>query len=172
MSARLFVAWFEEEDDIRAATTAAREAGFNIYDIYTPYAVHGLDEAMGLRPSRLTAVCLGFALVGLGFALGFQYWASVVSWPLNVGGKPLNSLPAFIPVTFELTVLLAGLGTVAALLVRAGLYPRRPQRFVPERVTNDRFALALAADGRFDETGARGLCRRAGAVETAFAEAC
>jgi hypothetical protein len=175
MSARsvpvsVFVAWFEREEDILAATYAARRAGLVVHDTYTPYAVHGMDEAMGIQPSRLPYVCFGAGLTGLSCAWGLQYWASVVSWPLNVGGKPAHSLPAFIPVMFELTVLFAALTTVAALFLRERLIPGARAKVI-KRVTDDRFALALdaSADG-FDRVEARALLEHHGAVETAVEE--
>lgn len=172
MRQRLFIAWFETEDDILAATTKAREAGLPIFDVYTPYAVHGMDAAMGLGTSRLTWVCFGAGLVGLAAGLSVEYYTSAVSWPLNVGGKPFNSFPAFIPVAFETTVLFAALITVAALLIKTRLFPRpTTPAEVLERVTNDRFALALTtADSRWSEIAARDLTRRCGAVATAYSE--
>ena len=172
MTSRLFVAWFEHEDGILEATRAARQAGYAISDAYTPYAVHGMDEAMGLPPSRLPRVCLGGGLAGALLALGFQVWTSAVDWPVNIGGKPLASVPAFIPLTFELMVLLAGLGSVAALFIRARLYPTPSPAFLLPRVTDDRFALVLAgaSDGRLDEPGMRALCERAGAQATELME--
>ena len=172
MTSRLFVAWFEREDAILEAARSARQAGYSIGDAYTPYAVHGMDEAMGLQPSRLPWVCFGCGLGGLLLAFGFQLWTSVIDWPLNAGGKPPASVPAFIPVTFEFMVLLAGLGVVAALFLRARLYPCLSPRFLLSRVTDDRFALVLAGtDGHFDEAGMRTLCERAGAVATELTEA-
>jgi hypothetical protein len=172
MSQRLFIAWFAQEDDVLAATTAAREAGLAIFDVFTPYAVHGMDAAMGLRPSRLTWVCFGAALLGLSAGISLQYYTSAVSWPLNVGGKPFNSFPAFVPVAFEMTVLFAALITVAALFFRTRLYPRlQGPPEVLARVTNDRFALALTtADPRWSETAARDLSRRHGAVDVGYSE--
>jgi hypothetical protein len=156
------IGYFEDEQATLAATRAARAEGFAITDVFTPYAVHGLDEAMGLRPSRLPWVCFGAGLVGGAIGLGFQIWSSSVSWPLNVGGKPFVSLPAFIPITFELTVLAAALTTALALLVRARLFPGKRAAALP-RVTDDRFALVLSAAG---ERG-RAFLARAGAVEIA-----
>ena len=75
--------------------------------------------------------------------MGFQFYAAVLDWPMNVGGKPANSTLAFIPITFEVTVLFAGLATVAAFLVRSGLFPRTDVRPIVEGVTEDRFALVL-----------------------------
>jgi len=172
MTERLFIAWFDQEDDILAATTAAREAGFAVFDVFTPYAVHGMDAAMGLRPSRLTWVCFGAALLGLSAGLSLEYYTSVVSWPLNVGGKPFNSFPAFVPVAFETTVLFAALITVAALFLRTRLYPRaKAPTEVLGRATNDRFALALkTADPRWSDAAARDLSHRHGAVAVEYSE--
>ena len=139
------VGWFEQEAQIINATKAARKAGFKVVDAYTPYAVHGLDEAMGLRPSKLTWVCFLAGLTGGASMLALMLYTSVVSWPLNVGGKPFASVPAFIPVTFEATVLCAALTSVLAFFVRSKLFPGK--KVAPlERVTDDRFALELSAE--------------------------
>lgn len=167
---RAFVAYFEHEDDVRAATAAVHAMGLEIEDVYTPYAVHGMDEAMGLKPSRLGLVCFGGGALGLAFAALLQIYTSAVSWPLNVGGKSTASLPAFIPVGFELTVLCAALITVVALLLRTRLLPGRRAR-VLQRVTNDRFALVLPiCDPRADATALRALCEQHGAVEAGLEE--
>jgi hypothetical protein len=166
----VFVGWFESEDEILAATTAAREQGMTIHDVYTPYAVHGMDDAMGLRPSRLPWVCFFAGLTGFSCAWGLQYYTSVVSWPLNIGGKPFHSLPAFIPVIFELTVLFAALISVAALFMRERMFPGARPKVLP-RVTNDRFALALVTEGaRFDHQSAARFLEKHGAVEVAMME--
>lgn len=165
MSQSVLIGYFDSEEQILAATRAAREAGFNIHDVYTPYAVHGMDDAMGLRPSRLTWVTFLMGLTGLVSALSLELYTSVVSWPLNVGGKPFNSFPAFIPVAFELTVLFAGLGTVAAFLARSKLFPGQKRLALP-RVTDDRFALALRAEGHAAELAeAEHTLQQLGAVE-------
>jgi hypothetical protein len=153
------VATFADEGALLAAVRATRAAGVAIDDAFTPYAVHGLDEAMGLRRSRLTWVCFLAGLSGASLAIGFQLWSSAVSWPLNVGGKPFASIPAFIPVTFELTVLSAALVSAATFLFRSRLFPGRRAAPLP-RVTDDRFALVVA-----DGETARSTLRAAGAVE-------
>ena len=128
MNRRFFLSAHETEEDILGVVREVRARGYEIHDVYTPYAVHGLDEAMGLRPSRLPYVCLGMALFGAAAKLWFQIWTSAQSWPVNVGGKPLESVPAFVPVTFEVTVLFAGLGTVAAFFLRSKLRPGKKAR--------------------------------------------
>jgi len=151
VSQRRFAAQFASEEPLLAATREARERGFSIDDVFTPYAVHGLDEAMGLAPSRLPWVCFGAGLTGLVSMLSFEIWTSAVSWRLNVGGKPFDSLPAFIPVAFEFTVLCAGLGSVAALLLRTKLWPGRAPAVLPG-TTNDKFTLVVHARAESDET--------------------
>ncbi|MDT8325194.1 MAG: DUF3341 domain-containing protein [Bacteroidota bacterium] len=137
---------FADERDVKEAARALRAEGYTILDAYTPYAVHGLDRILGQRPSRLPWVCLAFGLTGAAAKLWFQIWTSASDWPVNVGGKPLASVPAFVPVTFEITVLFAGLGTVAAFLLRAGLRPGKRVKPVHPRVTDDRFVLVLLQD--------------------------
>jgi hypothetical protein len=136
-------ATFDDETALLRATTAVRRAGIVIDDAFTPYAVHGLEDAMGLRRSRLTWVCFAAGLTGATCAMAFQIWSSAVSWPLNVGGKPFASIPAFIPITFELTVLSAALASAFFFFFRSRLYPGRAAA-APSRVTDDRFVLVVA----------------------------
>ena len=165
MTRRLLVGVFEREEDVREATSAARNEGLDVVDVFAPYAVHGLDRAMGLRPSRLPWVCFLLGLFGAVAMLLFQYWATAVSWPLNVGGKPWNSLPAFVPVTFEMMVLCAGVGTVAAFIWAAGLRPGRRSALSHLRVTDDRFALVFRESGStFDRTAVEAILSRFHAV--------
>jgi len=160
------IGYFDDEGALLRAVRAARAAGVAVEDAFTPYAVHGLDEAMGLRRSRLTWVCFCAGLCGGALALSFELWTSVVSWPLNIGGKPFASVPAFIPVTFELTVLSAALASAAAFFFRSRIFPGKRAAPLP-RVTDDRFALVLGGD----EARARALMQDAGALEiTAGAE--
>jgi hypothetical protein len=165
VSRQFTVAVFERDADVVSAAAAARAAGVRIVDAHTPYAVHGLDRAIGLRPSRLSWVCLIAGATGAVLKLWFELWTAVVDWPLNVGGKPHNSLPAFVPITFEVMVLFAGLATVAAFFVVARLWPGKDPQVPVAGVTDDRFALiverttAATSDDRL-----RALFRAHGAV--------
>ncbi len=162
---RVMIATFKHEDDILAATNAARQWGLKIVDVFAPYAVHGLDEAMGLAPSRLPWVCLALGVFGAAFKVWFEFWTTATDWPLNVGGKPWNSLPAFVPITFEVMVLFAGLSTVFAFLLVSRLRPWRKARPLTPRVTNDEFALVVEeSDAQFDPDGVRLLFERLHAV--------
>jgi hypothetical protein len=158
MDRRVLVGSFTTEEDVLGAARAAREHGFRIADAYTPYAVHGLDRAMGLRPSRLPWVCFVCGLLGAGLKLGFQFWSMALDWPMNVGGKPWNALPAYVPITFEVMVLLAGLGVVLAFLLRCRLFPGKTAAPPVRGVTNNRFVLVLdLPEDAFDASVARRL---------------
>jgi hypothetical protein len=143
MSDRVLLATFDHEDDVLSATRAAREQGYTVRDVFAPFAIHGIDRAMGLRPSRLTWVCFICGAIGALGMLWFQHWTAAISWPLNVGGKPWNSLPSDVPVAFESMVLFAGLGTVLALLVVCRLFPGNKTKPPIPQVTDDRFVLVL-----------------------------
>jgi hypothetical protein len=161
MSRRVIVGIFQGEDDVVSATEAARHAGLQIVDAFGPYASHGLDRALGLPSSRLPWVCLMLGLIGAGGMTVFQFWTTAVSWPINVGGKPWNSLPAFVPVTFEMMVLCAGVGTVAVFLWSTGLRPGRASALSELGVTDDRFALVLREiDGASDRAAIEALLSR------------
>jgi molybdopterin-containing oxidoreductase family membrane subunit len=144
------LAGFATGEELLEAVRAVKKSEWQIVDVYTPYPVHGLEEALGWRRSRLPAACLLGGAAGAALALWFQFWASAQDWPINVGGRPWNSLPAFVPVAFESMVLLAGFGLVAAWLLRCGLYPGKKARPPLAGVTDDRFALAVRNPGTPD----------------------
>ena len=151
MSDRFLLATFDHEDDLLAATEAVRGEGLRIVDAFTPYAVHGLDRAMNLKPSRLTWVCFVCGMFGALGMLWFQHWSASTNWPIDVGGKPWNSLPSDVPVAFEAGVLLAGFGSVFALFFVSRLFPGKQPRQVDARVTDDRFVLVIEeSDAAFD----------------------
>jgi Protein of unknown function (DUF3341) len=137
------IAMFSDSEALMRAVQAVRANDFRIYDVYAPYPIHGLDHAMGIRHSRLPWVTFLVGLAAVTFALTFQFYTTVWDWPLNVGGKPDNSTLAFVPICFEITVLISGLATVAALLFRTRLFPGKRERLAVEGVTNDKFALVL-----------------------------
>jgi hypothetical protein len=151
MSKRLLINVFADEHDILDATKTARENGYKIEDVFTPYAVHGLDAAQGLKPSKLPWICFALGLTGAIAKLWYQIWTSATSWPVNVGGKPLRSVPAFVPVTFEIMVLFAGVGTVLALFIISKLRPGKKPKVVYDQATDNRFVLVLEeTDAAFD----------------------
>jgi hypothetical protein len=145
---------FDNPDDLLTAARKTFEAGYRKMDAYSPFPIHGLAEAVGYRRRILPWIVLGGGIFGCiaGFAL--QYWVAVVALPLNIGGKPLNSWPAFLPVTFECTVLAAALSAVLGMLALNGLpRPHHPVFNQPRfaMATRNRFFLCIeASDPLFD----------------------
>lgn len=136
------IGFFEEPEALLTAAAAARDKGFKFLDAYAPYPVHGLDKALGLRYSWIPYVTLVMGLLGAGLIYLYMYWTTVIDWPVNIGGKPLHSWPAFVPITFEGGVLLGGVSTFLALLIACGLPKRKP--FIIDRyLTDNRFAIVI-----------------------------
>lgn len=131
-------ALFEDEEVFLNAAHKAQ--GLKGLDAICPYPVHGLEEALKIKRSWIPWVTLVFGLLGLSFGLFLTWYTSVVSWPLIIGGKPFFSLPAFIPVIFECTILFSALATVGALFFICGL-PRVGSRIIDVDLTSHKFAL-------------------------------
>lgn len=154
---------FRRESELLAAVRACRAKDVELVEAYAPYPIHVLDEAMGRRASRLPWVSLGAGLGGGLSALLFQFYAAVWDWPINVGGKPANSTLAFLPITFEATVLASGVLTALVFLGLSRLYPGAQPKPPHPRVTDDRFALVVHSGANPLET--RRLLEQAGAEE-------
>ncbi len=137
---------FSTPEELIHAVEKVREAGYRRLDAYAPFPVEGLSEALGLKRNMVPAICLIGGLTGGLGGFFFQYWVNVIAYPLNIGGRPLNSWPAFIPVTFELTILGAALSAVFGMLALNGLpQPHHPvfnvHRF--SHASADRFFLCI-----------------------------
>ena len=149
------MAEFRDPTSIVVAARKAHAAGYRRMDGYTPYPIEELGEALGWHSrGRLPRLVLGFGILGALGGFGLQYWCSVMAYPLNIGGRPLNSWPAFIPITFEVTILFAALATVLGMLALNGLpRPYHPVFNVPEfrLASRDHFFLCIEArDPLFD----------------------
>ncbi|MGB1248816.1 MAG: quinol:electron acceptor oxidoreductase subunit ActD [Chitinophagales bacterium] len=145
-SNKFLVGLFDHEDKLINAIRAFKAKGIEITDALTPFPVHGLEHELGYEDSRLHRAGFFFGLTGMTVALSIMTWISTSSYPLNIGGKPHFSLPSFIPITFELTVLFAAVGMVIVYCIRNGLFPGNVPRIFDERITDDRFALTFAMD--------------------------
>ena len=167
------IGFYDDPELLREATTRLREASvesrdFKNFEVYAPYPVHGLEKAQALKRSPIPYVTFVAGLIGCILAFSFEYWTSAVSWPLIVGGKPFNSWPAFVPVMFESTVLLAGISTLLALLFFTRL-PNVKHRAYDPSITRDRFAIVIESAplgaAAFDAKAAISFLEQSGAKD-------
>lgn len=143
-----YLAEFRTPEEVLAATRKARERGYRRMDVYSPYPVEGVAEALDFKRSSVPAAVLAGGVLGAVGGYVLQYGLNVVDYPLNVGGRPLNSLPAWIPIMYELTILIGSLAAVLGMLALNGLpMPYHPVFNVPEfaRASSDRFFLGIEA---------------------------
>ncbi|HEY2250533.1 MAG TPA: DUF3341 domain-containing protein, partial [Planctomycetaceae bacterium] len=145
---------FATPDAVLKGTRQARQAGYRSMDAYTPYPVEGLSFELGMRRSRIPSVVFVGGIVGATAGFFMQYYAMAVNYPLNAGGRPLNSWPMFVPIAFEVLILVAALSAFISMILLNGLpHPNHPVFNVPEmaRASQDRFFLCIeAVDPLFD----------------------
>jgi len=151
-----------EFDDVNNVITAARRvygAGYRKIDAYSPFPVEELSEAIGFHKNGVALVCLVGGLLGCTGAFTLQWWINTISYPINIAGRPLNSWPSFIIVTFEMTILFSGLSAVFGMLALNGLpMPYHPVFNVPrfEFASKDRFFIVIfSSDRNYDATRTR-----------------
>lgn len=163
------MAEFSDERALRAAADRARRAGYRRLDAHTPYPVEGLSEALGHPRTKLPLLVLAAGVAGAVGGFFLQYYASAVAYPLNIGGKPLVSWPAFVPVTFELTILFAASVAVGGMLALNGLpQPYHPVFNVPEfdKASRDGFFLTIeSTDPLFKNAETRRFLAEIGAAK-------
>ncbi len=153
------LAEFHDPNALIAAIRRVRAAGYRKIDAYTPYPIEEVSEEMGIHRNILPVLVFFGGLAGMAAGFGLQYWTAAINYPINVAGRPLFSLPAFIPIIFECTVLFAALTTVFGMIALNGLpMPYHPVFNVPRfaMASRDRFFLCIeATDPKFDREGTR-----------------
>ncbi len=158
---------WDHEEVFLHALEHIRHEGEEIFETLTPFPVHGLEDALGYRATRLHTAGFLFGATGTTLALSFMTWVMTFNYPLNIGGKPYWPVASFIPITFELTVLFAAWGMVLTYCVRNKLIPGYVPRIYDVRTTDDRFALVFDIEGKpaAEVEKIKAICSSNGAVE-------
>ena len=134
---------FDDEDAVLSGIKGVRDSGIKIHEVYSPFPVHGIADALGIKKSRLPIAAFLFGMTGTTCALTMQIWMLGFDWPMIIGGKNHASLPPFIPVTFEMTVLFAAFGMVGTFMIVSGLKPYAWPRQFDLRSTEDKHVMAV-----------------------------
>lgn len=134
---------YEDEHVLLDAIKKVREGGVKIHEVYSPFPVHGIEDALGYKRSRLSIAAFMFGLLGTSLALTMQLGMMTIDWPMIIGGKDYAPIPSFIPVTFELTVLLASFGMVGTFFVVSNLKPWGKPKLFDIRITDDKHVMAV-----------------------------
>ena len=163
---KFVVGCFDDEEVLFPAVSKVRTAGYKIHDVYTPFAVHGLDHALGLRETSLHTAGFIYGVTGTTTALSCISWIFTKDWPLNIGGKPHFALPAWIPITFELTVLFAAVGIVLKVCYISQLASFLKKHHFHARATDDLFVMVIECTDKTNAEDLKAFLASNGAVET------
>jgi hypothetical protein len=157
---------FDDDAVILKAVEKLRAGGIKIFEVYSPFAIHGMDGALGYKRSRLPKAAFVYGLMGTTLALFTMIWMLGFDWPMIIGGKNFASLPPLIPVTFEFTVLLAAHGMVLTFFIVGDLKPFKKPRLFDARCTHDKFVMAIdLADNKLSKEEINSLLTSNGASE-------
>ena len=156
---------FDDPDELLDAIEYVRAGGTKIHDVYSPFPIHGIDEALSIARTRLPIAAFMFGCCGLSLALFLQIYMLWADWPMIIGGKPHFSFPAFIPVCFELTVLCTAFGMVITFFLVSGLRPKFKVQVMDRRSTDDKFVMAIEQTSSTNLPQLTALLRQHGASE-------
>lgn len=155
MSSKVIQAMYNDDDILMDAVKEVRAAKHHIAEVYTPFPVHGLDKAMGLKGTRIAITAFMYGCVGLTFAIWMMNYMMIEQWPQDIGGKPSFSfvlnMPAFVPIMFELTVFFAAHLMVITFYMRSRLWPFKEAENPDPRTTDDMFVMEVTVDGNEEE---------------------
>ena len=166
MSSKHIIGVFDDEFKLVSAVEKIKEKKILIEEVYTPYPIHEVIQAMGTR-SKMQIFAYFYGLFGALGVLAFLYWTSVINWPVNYGGKPFNSFPSFIVVTIILTILIVTIGGLATFSGRAKLWPGKSHKIYDLGATDDKFVIVLTEAGvtAEDLSTAENIMKENGVVE-------
>ncbi|WP_306641747.1 DUF3341 domain-containing protein [Sanyastnella coralliicola] len=150
MSKKVFHVMFDDEEKLMHSAEGLVEKGIKVKDVYSPFPIHGLDPIIGVKRTRLAIASFMYASTGTALALLGMWYFMISDWPMNIGGKPsfslIENLPAFIPVTFEFSVLCGAHGMAITYLLRNGTLPGVPASNPDPRTTDDKFVMEITTD--------------------------
>lgn len=161
---------FTTPETTSAGVEALQDKGISVYDVYSPFPIHGMEKLLGFKRSRLTVAAFLFGLTGLTLAVLMQVYMLVWDWPMDIGGKPNFQGPAIVPISFELTVLLSAFGLVFTFLFVSKLFPWKKAVLFDDRITDDVFVVAVDQEGLGDKAQAEKIMKDSGAYEIAEQE--
>lgn len=172
MSNKTIQVMYDDDDVLVAAVKKVRENGFHIEEVYTPFPVHGLDKAMGLKDSRLAITAFIYGVIGFAFAVWMMNFMMIEDWPQNIGGKPnftfFQNMPSFVPIMFELTVFFSAHLMVLTFYMRSKIWPFQTAHNPDPRTTSHMFLMEVSIANNEDELNS--FLKETGAVELKVVE--
>ena len=172
---KVFHVMYDDDAKLMAAAKALVAKGIRIKDVYSPFPVHGIDPVIGIKRTRLAIASFMYAMTGTSLALLGMWYFMIQDWPMNIGGKPsfslIENLPAFVPVTFEFSVLCGAHGMAITYLLRNGTLPGMPASNPDPRTTDDKFVLEiLTEENDMDATGLESAVKETDVMEVSIKE--
>ena len=161
---------YKDPDSTSASVKALHAEGIKVYDVYSPFPIHGIEKLLGFKRSRLTVAAFFFGLTGTLSAILMQVYMMVFDWPIDIGGKPFFQGPALVPIVFELTVLFAAFGMVFTFFIVNKMFPWKTPVLFDQRVTDDVFVVAIDQAPLGDRQKAEDILNQSGAFEIAEQE--
>ncbi len=156
---------YDNPDTVFSVTEHLVKSGYDVHDVYTPFAVHNLDKVIGVKRTRLSTAAFVFAMIGLISAVTLQTFASYFDWQMNIGGKPSLHIPTYIPITFELSILFTAFGMVGCFFFVSRMFFGRNTDVMDIRVTDDRFVIAVNVNSKTDVKALEQVFVSGGALE-------
>ena len=172
MSNKVIQAMYDDDDVLLKAVKEVRDAHYQIEEVFTPFPVHGLDKAMGLKGTRIAITSFIYGVIGFSFSIWMMNYMMIVDWPQNIGGKPsfsyAENMPAFVPIMFEMSVFFAAHLMVITFYMRSKIWPFQEASNPDPRTTDDKFVMEVALED--DEDKMTDFLKKTGAIELKIAE--
>jgi hypothetical protein len=165
MDNKMLLGIYDNPNTTLTVTEKLIKSGYQVHDVYTPFAVHGLDKIIGVKRTRLSTAAFFCGMLGIASALTLMIYASYTDWPMNIGGKPSLHIPTYIPITFELGILFTAFGMVTCFFIVNRMFWGKTTDVIDLRVTDDRFVIAVNIHSKTDVHALEQLFISNGAVE-------